>query len=119
MNKRVKSERRQYPRIKHTLPLKIGANGYNLSTTTKDLSCVGTYCHIDKYIPPFTKIAIKIALPTIENNAKKECGVECKGVIVRTEDEPQGGFNLAILFNQIKDTERQKISQYVNRLLSL
>jgi hypothetical protein len=38
-------------------------------------------------------------------------------VVVRTEDEDMGGFNIAIFFNDINDSQRQKISRYVNQFL--
>lgn len=116
--KRVKEERRRWPRIKHKLPLAIFANGYNLAAITHDISCVGAYCHIDKYIPPFTKVAINLNLPIIEQNNKENLySVKCKGVVVRTEDEVGGGFNIAVLFNEIKDSQRKKIFKYINQFL--
>jgi hypothetical protein len=113
MNRAQKTERRLHPRIEQRLPLKIAANGYGFSTTTQNISCLGAYCHVDKYIPPFTKIMIRLSLP-INNNG---CDVECKGVIVRSEDEASGGFNIAIFFNDIKEQQCQKISQYINQFL--
>jgi c-di-GMP-binding flagellar brake protein YcgR len=117
MIKRAKIERRQYPRIEKELPLKIVANGYDFVTTTQNVSCVGTYCHVDKYIPPFTKIAAKIALPIITDRKNVNLSIECKGVVIRTEDEKRGGFNIAVFFNDIKNKQRQKISQYIKQFL--
>ena len=114
---KVKTERRQYPRIKQTLPLKIAANGYRFVTNTENVSCVGAYCHLDKYIPPFTKIAVKVVLPIMVGRRIRNIDVECNGVIVRTEDEKKGGFNIAVFFNGIRETQRKKISQYINQFL--
>ncbi len=105
------NEKRLYPRIDTNLPLKVIANGYDFSTSTENLSCLGAYCHIDKYVPPFTKLSIKLDLPNIGF-------VECKGVIVRTEDNTNtGGFNIAIFFNRIDNQQRQKISEYLKQFL--
>lgn len=109
MLNRIKRERRLHPRLSHELPVYIAANGYDFTTTTQNISCTGAYCRINKYVPPFTKIAIKMSLPSSE--------VECKGVIVRTDDEAKGGFNIAIFFNEIKENQKKKISQYINQLL--
>lgn len=114
MTKYKKAERRLHPRIKKKLPFRVAANGYDFATSSQNISCVGAYCHVNKYIPPFTKIAISITLP---GNKSKTYEVECKGVIVRTEDEKTGGFNIAIFFNEIKDNQRQKISRYISRFL--
>lgn len=117
MSKNTKSERRQYPRIEQSLPLKIAANGYDFATATQNISCVGAYCRVAKYIPPFTRVMVKLDLPIISNNAKTGCSVECKGVIVRTEDKEEG-FNIAIFFNEIAENQRHKIAQYVSQFLS-
>lgn len=114
---RPKAERRLYPRIEKRLPIKVGANGYDFATTTENLSSFGAYCHIGKYVPPFTKIAIRITLPVNSVKGKKDCDVECKGVIVRTEDEKTGGFNIAVFFNDISGSQQQKISRYINQFL--
>ena len=109
-------ERRVHPRLEHKLPLNVAVNGYDFSTSTHNLSCVGAYCHLDKYMPPFTKISVKLCLPDNEQ-AHKNVVVECKGVVVRTEDEARGGFNIAIFFNQIRPEQRKKIAQYISRFL--
>ncbi|MDD4979969.1 MAG: PilZ domain-containing protein [Candidatus Omnitrophica bacterium] len=118
MIKRKKTtERRRYPRIKQALPIKIVANGYDFTTSTQNISCVGAYCCLDKYIPPFTKIAAKVILPITNAKRIENVEVECTGVIVRTEDKENGGFNIAIFFNKITPGQRKKISQYVNQFL--
>lgn len=115
--KSKKTERRQYPRIEQELPLKIAVDGYGFATSTQNVSCVGAYCHLDKYIPPFTKIAVKVILPIMLGGRIKNIEVECTGVVVRTEDEKKGGFNIAVFFNGIKENQRKKIAKYVNQLL--
>lgn len=117
MKRHKKIERRQWPRIEQQLPLKVVANGYDFTTTTRNVSCIGTYCHVDKYIPPFTKIMVKLTLPILTRGKNNNCDVECKGVVVRTEDGSSGGFNIAIFFNKISDSQRHKISQYINQFL--
>jgi len=109
-------ERRIHPRLEHKLPFNVAVNGYDFSTTTHNISCVGAYCHLDKYIPPFTKISVKLSLP-VKGQAQKDNIVECKGVVVRSEDENKGGFNIAIFFNQMGLEQRKKISAYISRYL--
>ncbi|MDD5730172.1 MAG: PilZ domain-containing protein [Candidatus Omnitrophica bacterium] len=116
--KTAKAERRLHPRIQHELPLKVIANGYDFATYSQNISCVGAYCHIGKYVPPFTKVMIKMAFPGTDKKSSKSANcVECKGVIVRTEDVENGGYNIAIFFNGITDACRQKISSYISRIL--
>ena len=117
MVKRTKSERRQHPRLEQKLPVNVAADGYGFATVTKNISCLGAYCHIDKYMPPFTRVAVKLALPLAVKTGERDSNVECKGVVVRTEDDINGGFNIAIFFNEIKDTQRNKISRYISQFL--
>lgn len=117
MTKRLKLEKRLHPRLNHNLGLKIAADGYNVSTTTQNVSSLGAYCHIERYIPPFTKILVKLSLPISSGGVSQNYDVECKGVIVRTEDSVPSGFNIAIFFNEINNSQRQKLSQYVNQFL--
>ena len=49
---------------------------------------------------------------------KEKTPVECDGVIVRSEDEEKGGFNVAIFFNRIAEAPRKKITQYINQCLA-
>jgi hypothetical protein len=114
MRKVIKAERRKYLRVTQRVPLALSANGYDFTTTTQNISCVGAYCHIDKYVPPFTKVLVKMDIPSAASNSN----VECHGVVVRTEDDRNNGFNVAIFFNDIRDIERKKISRYISQLLS-
>jgi len=109
-------ERRQHPRLDQKLPLDLSIDGYDFSTSTRNISCVGAYCHLDRYMPPFTKISVKLSLP-VKGRAGKNQIVECKGVVVRTEDEIDGGFNLAIFFNEMHKEQRNKITHYISQFL--
>ena len=113
-----KQERRLHPRIEQALPLKIIANGYDFATATKNVSCLGTYCNIDKYVPPFTKIAVKLNLPIATRAGVKKSLVQCNGVIVRSEDDSRGGFNVAVFFNRINDSQKKILSRYVSQFVS-
>jgi hypothetical protein len=117
MTQARRTEKRQYPRIEQRLPLKIAANGYDFTTSTHNVSCVGLYCRVEKYIPPFTRIMVKLNLPVAGSRGNDTCDVECRGVVVRTDDEKEGGFNIAVFFNQINDNQRQKISHYIDQFL--
>ncbi|MFH0855197.1 MAG: PilZ domain-containing protein [Candidatus Omnitrophota bacterium] len=110
-------EKRKHPRLKQKLPFKVAANGYDFSTTTQNISCVGAYCRIKKYIPPFTRVAIKLTLPIKKADNKAKRTIDCEGVIVRTEDKDNSGFNIAIFFNRINDSQRKIINAYINQFL--
>lgn len=113
----LKKEKRLHPRIEHEIPLKVIANGYDFATCSMNLSCVGAYCHIQKYVPPFTRVSVKFNLPMAASNRQKSVPVECKGVIVRSEDQSNGGYNVAIFFNGITEHVKQQIAHYLHQLL--
>ena len=115
--KSLKSERRLHPRIEHSLPVKIAANGYDFTTTTQNISCLGAFCHIDKYIPPFTKVGIRLNLPVATRSGRKDYSVECNGVVVRSQDDPEKGFNIAIFFNHIKNNQSKVIAKYIKQFI--
>ena len=109
-------ERREHPRLAQKLPFEVVANGYDFSTTTENISCLGAYCNINKYIPPFTRVAIKLTLPIKSISDNKKRTIDCEGVIVRTEDKEKG-FNIAIFFNHINGSQRKVITEYINQFL--
>jgi hypothetical protein len=113
MNRLKGRERRKHPRIESSLPVNIIANGYDFQTSTKNISCLGAYCKVSKYIPPFTKLAIGMELAL----GAEKTSIACSGVVVRTEDEKDGGFNIAIFFNDINNNQRKKLTQYINQFL--
>ena len=117
MNSLLK-ERRRYPRIEKELPLKIRTDEYDLVTQTKNLSCIGAYCAVDKYIPPLTKLSIILLLPLKTKNKNTNVKIQCKGVVVRTEGKPPEGFNIAIFFNEISPRDKDKIATYVSEHIS-
>lgn len=110
-------ERRRYPRIQKELPVKISTKGYDFATQTKNISCIGAYCYVDKYIPPMTKLSVMLLFPLEPKEKKTAEKVQCKGVVVRTESNLPQGFNIAIFFNEISQRNKDKISQYINRFL--
>ncbi len=116
-NNRV--ERRREPRIKRQIPLKISLNDYDLVGQTHDISCIGARCVIDKYIPPFSLISIILLLPLNINNSHSVCNVRCQGVVVRAEEDPQNSkkYNIAIYFNRLTQSNKAKLSQYVQQYL--
>lgn len=117
MIRKLAEEKRLHPRLDHSLSLKVEAGGFDFKTVTQNISCLGTYCRIDKYMPPFTRVLIRLNLPLATRDGIKHLAIECAGVIVRTQDDPGGGFNVAIFFNRIREDQRKKISQYVNQFL--
>jgi hypothetical protein len=110
------SERRQYPRANKQLALKIVSEGCDFVTQTENISCVGTYCCIDKNIPVMTKLSLLLLLPIRSKNRNVTSKIQCKGVVVRSDSAPEPGkFNIAVFFNEISERNKTKISQYISQ----
>ena len=113
-NQRIKFvEVRRYPRIKKLLSLKIKNEEFDIVTESENISACGVYCSIDRYLAPYTKLAIRLSLPLKE---KKE-QINCRGVVVRAEENLDNTYNIAIYFNEIKKIDQKKISRYVDYYL--
>lgn len=112
-------ERRKHPRIAKSLPLKISSDSFDIVTQTRNLSCIGTYCEVDKYLEPLTKLKIILLLPFKKKDAVITKKFSCQGVVVRTENIPlkNDRYNVAIYFNDIEKKEFKKISDYVTSLI--
>lgn len=112
-------ERRDHPRIETVLPLNIKTADFDIATSTKNISCVGAYCEVDKYLAPMTKLDIVLVL----NDRNKNTKVKCQGVVVRSEpqeyNEKQEKYNIAIYFNYITDPEKQKITKFIKNTLCI
>ena len=112
-------DRRRSPRIIRQIPLKIKHEDYDLVGQTRDISCIGVYCTINKYIPPFSLISMVLLLPIKTNNRNSICDMRCQGVVVRTGQDPQNNkrYNIAIYFNRLRKSDKVKLSQYVQQYL--
>lgn len=108
------SDRRQHPRFKGSIPLKISSGDFDIVTETKNLSRNGAYCQVDKYIEPMTKLKIHLLLPFKREDKVVTKKVTCQGIVVRTEANPgQTGYNVAIYFNEIQDRGADCISEFI------
>lgn len=111
-------EKRRHPRVEKSLSLKLFDPSFRIITETKNISCSGAYCKVDRFLPPLTKLGIILFVPSITKNRDKHHKIECKGVVVRTEpaaeDNGHKFYNIAIFFEQIANNHSQIISNYVD-----
>jgi hypothetical protein len=112
------SEKRRQPRVDNNLPLKISTDDIDLVTETKNISSSGVYCRVGKFLEPMTKLRITLMLPIKKTGKTSTKKVLCGGVVVRTENIPEGdGFNTAIFFNDIHPRDSRVLAQFVESLL--
>ena len=116
--KKVKIDRRRHPRTEKALSLKISKEGLDAITETRNISCSGVYCRVDKMIPLMSKIGLTLLLPLYAGKKVLTEKVRCSGVVVRSEPEILQGAqvpyqNIAIFFTDISKKDRDKIARYV------
>jgi len=117
--KHIGVEHRKHPRINERLQFKLKTNHFHIVTETINLSCIGAYCQVNKYIPLMTSLDIVLALPHVDKEGKFEY-VECNGLVVRVEKvsldaNGHNAYNIAIYFSEIEDSEKQKIESFFER----
>ncbi len=108
-------ERRRFARAAKNLAIKLEDKESDFVTETKNVSCIGTYCQIDTYLPILTKLKITLLLPK-SKGSKTAKPISCEGTIVRIErsNEPlENRYNIAIYFNQISKSDMKLIDAYV------
>jgi len=116
LRNKINRDRRQHSRINERLQLKVKAEDFDAVTETINLSCFGAYCQLNKHIPLMTSLKIALALPYGDQGNELDY-VECNGVVVRIEEivaEANRGsvYNTAIYFNEIAESEKEKIADY-------
>lgn len=114
MNKPV-DERRKHPRLENNIPIKLSSEDTDVVTETRNLSCAGTYCKVNRYFEPMTKLKIHLLLPLKKRNKTVTKKLSCQGIVVRTEPVPGAEyFNVAIFFNGISVADSKTISEYIS-----
>ncbi|PIQ89561.1 MAG: hypothetical protein COV72_02755 [Candidatus Omnitrophica bacterium CG11_big_fil_rev_8_21_14_0_20_42_13] len=108
------AERRTSPRVNTALPINIKTEDFDIAASTQNISRSGAYCEVKKYIAPMTKLGIIMVI----KDKNRELKIKCRGVVVRTE-EKNDKYNIAIYFNDIADSEKEKITKYVENLLTV
>jgi len=111
-------EKRQHPRIEHSIPVKICAPSVDLVAATKNISCSGVYCRASKYLEPMTKLKVTLLLPVRKNGKPGTKKIICSGVVVRTENIPnEDAFNMAVFFNDINPKDSRALADHLQGVL--
>ena len=108
------AERRRHPRFYHNLPLKISADEVDIVTETKNLSCSGAFCLVNRRLEPMTKLKIHLLLPMRKAGKIQNRKISCMGVIIRCELVDPDHFSAAIFFSDITPRDSQSISEFVH-----
>lgn len=102
-------ERRRGRRVKKSVECAILTedSSSDLKGLTKNLSCVGASCKVNKAIPEMTRLRLSLEL---------DSGIQkFEGIIVRCDKIDENQFDAAIYFTNIDLEARRKIDEFVNR----
>jgi len=119
LREKINRERRRHPRVDERLEFKLKAEDFDLVTETINLSCLGAYCQLNRHIPLMTTLKIALALPHGDQENEFDY-LECSGVVVRVEEvlsesNMDSVYNTAIYFNEIEESEKEKIASFFER----
>ena len=114
----LKPERRRHPRTEGILPLKISKKGLDAITETRNISCSGVYCRVNKAVPLMSKIGVTLLLPMHFGKRVSTKKINCNGVVVRSDpaiiEEAETAYqNIAIFFTDLSKKDRDSIARYV------
>ena len=112
-------ERRREPRAAERIALAVSDAGTELATETKNLSASGTYCTVDRFIAPMSKLELHFELP---NHGAHPTKIRCTGVVVRVDpvitQADRGRYNVAVLFTELTQRDRAAIARFVQQRLA-
>ena len=119
MKKHKGSERRKYPRANADFSIKFAGKESGIVARVENISCSGAYCVVNEFIPLYTRLQLKLFIPSAKDKAEEK--INCEGVIVRIKEmeakEKGSAFHIAIFFSQIEEQKREKIAGYVEEHL--
>ena len=110
-------ERRAAARIASRLPVAIGDGHGELLTQTENVSTLGAYCTVKRFLAPMTKLQIRLEVP----GHPQPTPVTCEGVVVRVDpvltNPTEARYQVAILFRDLSDRSRSVLAHYVQQRL--
>ena len=116
----TRSERRSHPRREVAVDGHIACHvgGQSVALRTRNISYSGLYCHVPRYLAPFTRVNVAMALPLHEGkNRPHNETFAIEGVVVRTEPEEETAgvddYRVAIFFSGITEEARRLLARYV------
>ncbi len=108
---------RKHPRFILMLPLEISADDFYIETKTKNISCAGIYCEVDRFIPKETKIKISMKISLTINHQRVKKKINCPGRVVRIyppNQQNDTSYNIAIEFSKIDQADKDLLLQYIH-----
>ncbi len=108
-------ERRAAPRLAKQLPIILADAAGDMVVQTTNISASGAYCTLTRFLPPMTKLQVRLEVPDNPHHGR----IACQGVVVRTEPStPQPRrrrYDVAIFFSDITEHDRSALAHFVQQ----
>jgi hypothetical protein len=112
------NDNRRHPRFILVLPIQISTKDFTVNTTSRNISCSGLLCEIDRFIPLNTDIEVSMKLAYQEGEKKINKTVKCKARIARIEkqrsDEDES-CQVGIAFEDIQEEDKYILKEYIHK----
>ncbi|HGY92970.1 MAG TPA: PilZ domain-containing protein [Planctomycetes bacterium] len=103
-------ERRRHPRMKLDRPLDSGPAHDRKACRIKDISPIGAAAWVPEAVDEMTLMAVRIEL---ELPDREPLVVECQAVVVRCEENPDGGYELGLYFADLPPQTREELERFI------
>ena len=115
-------DKRRHPRVAQRIRVRSSSREA-VELETIDLSAGGLSCTAPAFLPPMTKLAISLVLPSERAlSADRKNGhetVKGEAVVVRTEPpepiEGGGTYRVALFFSKMDDADRKRLLDFLAR----
>ncbi len=103
-------ERRRHPRMKLDRPVDSGPDHDRKSCRIKDISPIGAAAWVAERVDEMTlmKVRIELDMPDLE-----PLTVACQAVVVRCEENPDGGYELGLYFADLSPRTREELERFI------
>lgn len=109
-------ERRKHKRYSVNLPVVSRHDDDKIEMKTANVSLGGAYCHVDRYLPEMTRLALDIKVPGDGSDGEKDEWIEAEAVVVRVEPDRAGGedYYIALFFTKMSEEDRKKLAEILS-----
>ena len=111
-------DKRRHPRVAHRLRVRSTLRDA-VELETVDLSAGGLRCTAPLFIPPMTRMALSLVLPSPAGTSDgRPETVQGEAVVVRTEpSDPHrkdgGPYHVALFFSRMDEADRHRLHQFL------
>ncbi|MBU1087884.1 MAG: PilZ domain-containing protein [Candidatus Omnitrophica bacterium] len=117
-NIKEKSDSRKHPRFIVVLPLQISTEEFTINTTSRNVSCSGVFCYVDRFIPIDTDVNVSMRVFDLSDGQKVQRTVKCKAKVVRietAENKENETCRVGISFGVIEGDDLEVLKKYIQK----